>query len=125
MDVTLVAEKRADKGKNQARRHRAAGRLPAVVYGPGSGGLTVITGEHVAPGVGNERFTDHVGLAHHPAHAAVVVEHGERRDVQLREDLGGTLDGGLGACRGGLTGHDFLDQHDGSPPSWVRGMTPA
>ena len=38
MDVTLVAEKRADKGKNQARRHRAAGRLPAVVYGPGTGG---------------------------------------------------------------------------------------
>jgi large subunit ribosomal protein L25 len=38
MDATLVAEKRADKGKNQARRHRAAGRLPAVVYGPGSGG---------------------------------------------------------------------------------------
>ena len=38
MDVTLVAEKRADKGKNQARRHRVAGRLPAVVYGPGTGG---------------------------------------------------------------------------------------
>ena len=38
MDVTLVAEKRADKGKNQARRHRAAGRLPAVVYGPSKDG---------------------------------------------------------------------------------------
>ncbi len=38
MDATLVAEKRTDKGKNQARRHRAAGRLPAVVYGPGTGG---------------------------------------------------------------------------------------
>ena len=38
MEVTLVAEKRTDKGKNQARRHRAAGRLPAVVYGPGTGG---------------------------------------------------------------------------------------
>jgi large subunit ribosomal protein L25 len=38
MDATLVAEKRTDTGKNQARRHRAAGRLPAVVYGPGSGG---------------------------------------------------------------------------------------
>lgn len=38
MDVTLVAEKRTDSGKNQARRHRAAGRLPGVVYGPGSGG---------------------------------------------------------------------------------------
>ena len=37
-DATLVADKRTDTGKNQARRHRAAGRLPAVVYGPGTGG---------------------------------------------------------------------------------------
>ena len=37
-DVTLVADKRTDTGKNQARRHRAAGRLPGVVYGPGTGG---------------------------------------------------------------------------------------
>jgi len=35
MDATLQAVKRDDKGKNQARRHRAAGRLPAVVYGAG------------------------------------------------------------------------------------------
>jgi large subunit ribosomal protein L25 len=35
MDATLQAEKRGDKGKNEARRHRAAGRLPAVVYGAG------------------------------------------------------------------------------------------
>jgi large subunit ribosomal protein L25 len=40
MDATLTAERRADKGKNQARRHRAAGRLPAVVYGPGTGGIS-------------------------------------------------------------------------------------
>jgi large subunit ribosomal protein L25 len=38
MEVTLQAVKRGDKGKNEARRHRAAGRLPAVVYGPVSGG---------------------------------------------------------------------------------------
>ena len=38
MDATLAAEKRTDTGKNQARRHRAAGRLPGVVYGPGTGG---------------------------------------------------------------------------------------
>jgi large subunit ribosomal protein L25 len=35
MDATLQAVKRGDKGKNEARRHRAAGRLPAVVYGAG------------------------------------------------------------------------------------------
>jgi large subunit ribosomal protein L25 len=33
MDATLEAVKRSDSGKNEARRHRAAGRLPAVVYG--------------------------------------------------------------------------------------------
>jgi large subunit ribosomal protein L25 len=38
MEVTLHAEKRSDKGKNEARRYRAAGRLPAVVYGPVAGG---------------------------------------------------------------------------------------
>ena len=38
MAVNLTATKREDKGKNQARRHRAAGRLPAVVYGPVIGG---------------------------------------------------------------------------------------
>jgi len=39
-ETTLEATKRTDKGKNQARRHRAAGRLPAVVYGPGTGGTS-------------------------------------------------------------------------------------
>jgi large subunit ribosomal protein L25 len=33
MDATLQAEKRETKGKNEARRLRAAGRIPAVVYG--------------------------------------------------------------------------------------------
>jgi large subunit ribosomal protein L25 len=33
MDVTLQAEKRETRGKNEARRLRAAGKIPAVVYG--------------------------------------------------------------------------------------------
>jgi large subunit ribosomal protein L25 len=35
MDATLQGVKRGSRGKNEARRHRAAGRLPAVVYGGG------------------------------------------------------------------------------------------
>ncbi|HEX7088446.1 MAG TPA: 50S ribosomal protein L25 [Vicinamibacterales bacterium] len=38
MDATLQAERRTSTGKNEARRTRAAGRLPAVVYGPATGG---------------------------------------------------------------------------------------
>jgi large subunit ribosomal protein L25 len=33
MDATLEAIKRSSRGKNEARRLRAAGRIPAVVYG--------------------------------------------------------------------------------------------
>jgi large subunit ribosomal protein L25 len=33
METTLQAVKRGDKGKNEARRLRAAGRLPGIVYG--------------------------------------------------------------------------------------------
>ena len=33
MDATLEAVKRDGRGKNEARRLRAAGRIPAVVYG--------------------------------------------------------------------------------------------
>jgi large subunit ribosomal protein L25 len=37
MDATLQAEKREGRGKNEARRLRASGRLPAVVYGAEKG----------------------------------------------------------------------------------------
>jgi len=32
-DITVTAEVRASRGKNEARRMRAAGKIPAVVYG--------------------------------------------------------------------------------------------
>lgn len=37
MDSTLQAEKRDSRGKNEARRLRASGRIPAVVYGAEKG----------------------------------------------------------------------------------------
>jgi large subunit ribosomal protein L25 len=37
MDVTLQAEKRETRGKNEARRLRASGRIPAVLYGSEKG----------------------------------------------------------------------------------------
>jgi large subunit ribosomal protein L25 len=37
MDATLHAEKRDGRGKNEARRLRAKGRIPAVVYGAEKG----------------------------------------------------------------------------------------
>lgn len=37
MEATLDAVKRTDRGKNEARRLRAAGNLPAVVYGARKG----------------------------------------------------------------------------------------
>jgi large subunit ribosomal protein L25 len=42
MEVTLPAEKRDDRGKNAARRLRARGRIPAVVYGAEKGKATEI-----------------------------------------------------------------------------------
>ena len=37
MDATLTAETREERGKNAARRLRASGRIPAVVYGAEKG----------------------------------------------------------------------------------------
>ena len=42
MDVTLQAEKRESRGKNEARRLRARGRIPAVLYGAEKGKATEI-----------------------------------------------------------------------------------
>src|SRR5919108_1898404 len=37
MDATLQAEKRDGRGKNEARRLRASGKIPAIVYGAEKG----------------------------------------------------------------------------------------
>ena len=38
MDATLEAVKREGRGKNEANRLRASGKIPAVFYGPGKDG---------------------------------------------------------------------------------------
>ena len=40
-DITVVAEPRSSRGKNEARRLRVAGQAPAVLYGPGGGSVAV------------------------------------------------------------------------------------
>src|SRR3954466_14894692 len=42
MDAVLQAQKREGRGKNEARRLRASGRIPAVVYGAEKGSATPI-----------------------------------------------------------------------------------
>jgi large subunit ribosomal protein L25 len=43
MDATLKAEKRDGRGKNEARRLRASGKIPAIVYGSEKGKATEIS----------------------------------------------------------------------------------
>ena len=48
MNVTLNAEKRTDSGKGVARKLRAAGRVPAVVYGQGEDAMSLTVDAHEA-----------------------------------------------------------------------------
>src|SRR5712692_7200786 len=43
-EITIVAEPRAQRGKNEARRLRAKGSAPAVLYGPGGDAVPVAVG---------------------------------------------------------------------------------
>ena len=43
MEATLAVETRSERGKNEARRLRQAGRVPAVVYGGETKGGTAVT----------------------------------------------------------------------------------
>lgn len=48
MTVTLTAENRSEAGKGAARKLRASGRIPAVVYGQGGEALPVSVDAHEA-----------------------------------------------------------------------------
>jgi large subunit ribosomal protein L25 len=49
METTLDAERRAGRGKNEARRLRARGRIPGVLYGGGADGNQTATPIAVDP----------------------------------------------------------------------------
>ena len=40
-DITIVAEPRSSRGKNEARRLRVAGQAPGVLYGAGGDAVAV------------------------------------------------------------------------------------
>src|SRR5262245_4569 len=71
MDATLQAEKREGRGKNEARRLRANGRIPAVVYGTEQSKATEIAVDpkvllrilHSESGVNTLIGLDGIGLA--------------------------------------------------------------
>lgn len=48
MNVTLNAEKRTESGKGVARKLRASGRIPAVMYGQGSDAIALTVDAHEA-----------------------------------------------------------------------------
>ena len=82
MEAILEAVKRTSRGKNEARRLRAAGRIPAVVYGAQK------AGDAVAPSGGGrpEGAAAHPALGvrrQHPDHAE-----GRRRQRRARPGAG-------------------------------------
>ena len=72
MEATLQAEKRDGRGKNEARRLRASGRIPAVVYGTEKNKATEIAVDpkvllrilHSESGVNTLIGLEEIGRAH-------------------------------------------------------------
>ena len=58
MEATLQAEKRDGRGKNEARRLRASGRIPAVVYGTEKNKATEIAVDPKLDGYAGHRSTE-------------------------------------------------------------------
>jgi large subunit ribosomal protein L25 len=86
-ETTLLAEPRAGLGSSESRRLRAAGRIPAVVYGHGREPLAVSVDardlRHALSGAaGSNALVDlHVGRARHLAIAREVQHHPVRHTV--------------------------------------------
>ncbi|MBI5281078.1 MAG: 50S ribosomal protein L25 [Candidatus Solibacter usitatus] len=72
-DITIAAETRASRGKNEARRQRVAARIPAVVYGTGGDAVAVTVSPkevnkilHSASGVNTIFNVDIAGVENTP-----------------------------------------------------------
>ncbi len=61
LDFTLIAEARSERGKNESRRLRKMGKIPAIIYGGGEESASV-TFEHsaVINNLQNEAFYSHI-----------------------------------------------------------------
>lgn len=61
LDFTLTAEARSERGKNESRRLRKMGKIPAIIYGGGEDPASV-TFEHAAVmnSLQNEAFYSHI-----------------------------------------------------------------
>jgi large subunit ribosomal protein L25 len=124
-EFQLAAEPRADTGKGAARRARAAGRVPAVLYGHGASPthLTVDArefGQAMRSGGANALITLRLGRTRHLALAReiqrhpvrgtfthidfLVVRRGEKVTVQVPVHLNGEAPG---VVQGGVLGQDL------------------
>ncbi len=75
-EITIVAEPRAERGKNEARRLRAKGSAPAVLYGPGGESVPVA----VSPKEVNRILHSHAG---HNTIFNLTVQGGETAPVMI------------------------------------------
>lgn len=86
-EVTLVAEPGRATGSSESRRLRAAGRIPAVIYGHGIDALSIsIDGRELRHALSGESGTNqllelHIGADKHLALARVLQRHPVRNTV--------------------------------------------
>ena len=92
-EITLVAELRTARGKNEARRLRASGRIPAVVYGAGQESIAVSLDakqvQHVLMGTSGRNSIVQVDIAGHQVLPAMIADwqHEPVKDTLMHVDL--------------------------------------
>ena len=86
-EITLVAERGRTTGSSESRRLRAAGRIPAVVYGHGVEAISIsVDGRELRHALSGQSGTNqllelHIGSESHLALARVLQRHPVRHTV--------------------------------------------